>query len=86
MKENNCTNETNPTYSRRNFLSGLGLAAGGTALGGTSAAAAEKKTKEGKPLSVPDMIASNYSETLKEMSRQHQTGEDKLLWKAPYWL
>ncbi len=43
MKEQNCTNETNPTYSRRNFLSGLGLAAGGTALGGTTATADEKK-------------------------------------------
>ena len=35
---------TNPSYSRRNFLTGIGLAAGGTALGGPSAAAAEKKT------------------------------------------
>jgi nitroreductase/NAD-dependent dihydropyrimidine dehydrogenase PreA subunit len=46
-------------------------------------AAVEQKRKEGESLSVPERVAVNYSETLKEMSRQHQMGEDKLLWNAP---
>ena len=40
MKNNENTHK-HPVYSRRNFLTGIGLAAGGTALGGATAAAAD---------------------------------------------
>lgn len=46
-------------------------------------ASISQKTKDGKPLSVPEMVAANYAETLREMSRQHQKGTDRLLWNAP---
>ena len=42
-----------------------------------------QKTKEGKTLSVPEMVAANYAETLKEMSRHYEMGQDRLLWHAP---
>jgi nitroreductase len=43
----------------------------------------EKRMRDGQSLSVSDMVAMNYSETLKEMSRQYQMGDDRLLWQAP---